>query len=379
MLLTALIFFLILSILVLIHEFGHYAVARWIGVHVEEFGLGLPPRILGRKIGKTLYSLNWLPIGGFVKLAGEDEAENSQKSPARNATQSVAGGKVKSQKQYFWARSKKERAAILVAGVTMNLLLAIGITGFLLTQGVLEPSGRVRIEKVQPGSPAEMVGLQENDVVSSITFGSSDPLTPSDTKTITTPRDLIDTTRAHVDEKVTITILRDKREQIVTVTPRKNPPPGQGPLGVAITDLELKTYAWYQIPGEAVRINLLRAKDMFTGVGSTIWRLVTLRAPSADVAGPIGIARVTGEAVKFGWKAVLEFMSILSLNLAVLNILPIPALDGGRLAFVFLEKIIGKKLRPAFERSAHQIGMIILMGLIILVSINDILKLARGL
>ncbi|MBI5620450.1 site-2 protease family protein [Candidatus Gottesmanbacteria bacterium] len=366
MLLTALIFFLILSILVLIHELGHFTVAKWIGVHVEEFGLGLPPRIFGKKIGNTVYSLNWLPIGGFVKLAGEDEEDKSQKS------------KVKSLKQYFWARSKKERAAILVAGVTMNLLLAIGITGFLLTQGVLEPSGRVKIEKVQLGSPAQAVGLQENDLVTSITFSASDPLYPSVTKTITTPRDLIETTRAHVEEKMTLTILRNNKEQFIAVIPRKNPPAGQGPLGIAITDLELKTFAWYQIPGEAIRINMLRAKDMFTGVGSTLWKLATLKAPSADVAGPIGIARVTGEAVKFGWKAVLEFMSILSLNLAVLNILPIPALDGGRLAFVFLEKLIGKKLRPAFERSAHQIGMIILLGLILLVSINDILKLAMG-
>lgn len=356
MLLTALVFFAILSILVLIHEFGHYAVARWIGVHVEEFGLGLPPRVFGKKIGGTMYSLNWLPIGGFVRLAGEDEEEKSQKP------------KVKSQKQYFWARSKKERVAILVAGVTMNFLLAVGITGYLLTRGIMEPSGRVRVEKVQPGSPAESIGLHENDIVTFI-----------DTKPVSIPKDLIEATRAHLGEQVTLTILRSSEEQKVTVIPRKSPPEGQGPLGVVITDLELRTFTWAEIPIVAVRINILRAKDMFTGVATTLWRLATLNAPSGDVAGPIGIARVTGEAVKFGWMAVLEFMSILSLNLAVLNILPIPALDGGRLAFVFLEKLIGKRLRPAFERRAHQVGMIILIGLILLVSINDILKLAKGL
>lgn len=353
MLLTALVFFAILSILVLIHELGHYAVARWIGVHVEEFGLGLPPKIFGKKIGSTIYSLNWLPIGGFVKLAGEDEEElHGQKRL----------------KKFFWARSKKERAAILVAGVTMNILLALGLTGYLLTQGVLEPSGRVRVEKIQPGSPAESVDLLENDIVTFI-----------DAKTVTVPKDLIDTTRAHLDQEVILTILRNNEEKKVAVIPRKDPPPGQGPLGVVITDLELRTFSWQEIPVEAVRINFLRAKEMFTGIASTIWRLATFRSPAADVAGPIGIARVTGEAVKFGWKAVLEFMSILSLNLAVLNILPIPALDGGRLAFVFLEKLIGKKLRPAFERSAHQMGMIILLGLILLVSINDILHLTKGL
>lgn len=356
MLTTALVFFAILSILVLIHELGHYSVARWIGVHVEEFGLGLPPRIFGKKIGGTMYSLNWLPIGGFVKLAGEDEEPHSSGFTQKNA------------KHLFWARSKKERAAILVAGVTMNFLLAVGITGYLLTQGIMEPSGHVRIEKVQPGSPAESIGLHENDIVTII-----------DTKPVSAPKDLIETTRTHLGEKVTLTIRRGSEEQKVTVIPRKSPPEGQGPLGVVITDLELRTFTWAEIPMVAVRINILRAKDMFTGVATTLWRLATLNAPSGDVAGPIGIARVTGEAVKFGWMAVLEFMSILSLNLAVLNILPIPALDGGRLAFVFLEKLIGRKLRPAFERSAHQMGMIILLGLILLVSINDILRLTRGL
>ena len=117
---------------------------------------------------------------------------------------------------------------------------------------------------------------------------------------------------------------------------------------------------------------------MLTSLGTLLWRLVTFQPLQADVAGPVGIAQVTGEAVKYGWRAVLEFMSILSLNLAVLNVLPFPALDGGRLAFVFLEKILGKKFKPAFERSTHQIGMLILLGLIILVTIHDILRIAKG-
>lgn len=368
MILTALVFFAILSLLVLIHELGHYALARWIGVHVEEFGLGLPPRVIGKKISGTIYSLNWLPIGGFVRLAGEDDPNPSRLTHP-------------SSRKFFWARSKKERASILVAGVTMNILLAVGLTGYLLTQGVLEPSGRVRVEKVQPGSPAEAVGLQEGDTITSISFRPSAASASFDTlnkKDINLPKDLIDTTRAHLGEVVTLTILRDGGQRQTSVTPRKDPPAGQGPLGVVITDLELRTYTWQQIPVEAVRINALRAREMFTGIAGALWRLVTLKPLTADVAGPIGIARVTGEAVKFGWKAVLEFMSILSLNLAVLNILPIPALDGGRLAFVFLEKLIGKRLRPAFERSAHQMGMIILLSLILLVSLNDILRLAKG-
>lgn len=362
MFVTAIVFFIVLSILVLIHELGHFIVARMVGVDVEEFGLGLPPRIWGKKIGGTLYSVNWLPIGGFVKLAGED-AEDRAKEKEK-----------KSVRKYFWARSKKERAAILVAGVTMNFLLAVLITTFLLTQGVNESSGRVHIERVVDGSPAQAAGLAVGDVVREVSLVSSGEAP----KTITKPQELTEFTRTNAGAPMTLAITRGETTQELTVTPRKDPPEGQGPLGVAISDLELKTYPLSQAPVMAIGINLSRAWEMLRSIGVALWRLVTLQPLSADIAGPVGIAQVTGEAVRYGFLALLEFVSILSLNLAVLNILPIPALDGGRLAFVFLEKFMGRRVRPAFERSAHQVGMIILFGLILLVTINDILRLVRG-
>lgn len=351
MLLTAVVFFIILSILVLIHELGHFTVARLIGVKVEEFGFGLPPRIIGKKIRGIIYSLNWLPIGGFVKLAGEDESP-SPKSPKYP----------KHPKSFFFARSKKERALILLAGVMMNFLLAVGISTYLLTQGVQEPTGHVHIERVIAGSPAEKAGLKKRDIISGYK----------------TPRDLIAFVKAHAGETVTLTILRGDQITLISLIPRKDFPTGEGPMGVVISDLETRVYPLRQAPFMATKINLERGWAILAGIGAVIGRLVQLKPVGGDVAGPIGIAQVTGQAVKFGWKAVLEFMSILSLNLAVLNILPIPALDGGRLAFVFLEKILGKKVRPAFEQSTHQIGMIILFILIILISINDVLRLSRG-
>lgn len=361
MLLTALVFFIILSILVLVHELGHYAVARAIGVDVEEFGFGLPPRLWGRKIGKTIYSLNWLPIGGFVKLAGEDP-------PSHEAM----GGKRSSLSQYFWARSKKERGAILLAGVAMNFVLAVGITTYLLTQGVFERTGRVHIEKVVVGGPAEQAGLQKGDILVSISSSGKSPTV------LTLPKELIDFTNEEKGNTVVVTILRDVRQQAISLVPRTDPPAGEGPMGVAISDLEEHTYSWAQAPGKALVMNIQRARDMLVAIGSMLWRVIQFQSPGADVAGPIGIAQVTGQAVRFGMKAVLEFMSILSLNLAVLNILPIPALDGGRLLFVFLEKVFGRRIKPAFEQSTHQVGMIILLMLIALISVNDILRLARG-
>lgn len=352
MLITVLVFIAILSVLVLIHELGHFTVAKIIGVKVEEFGFGLPPRIFGKKIHGILYSLNWLPIGGFVKLAGEDEAPASHK-PIRSH---------RSLKSYFFARSKKERAAILLAGVAMNFLLAVGITTYLLTQGVSEPTGQVHIERVLPASPAEKAGLKEQDIISGYK----------------TPQELITYVKAHAGETVKFSVIRANQTIPISLIPRKNFPAGEGPTGIVISDLEIKKYSLAEAPIMATKINLERGWAMLAGIGTLIGRLATLKPVGGDVAGPIGIAQVTGQAVKFGWKAVLEFMSILSLNLAVLNILPIPALDGGRLAFVFLEKILGKKVKPAFEQSTHQIGMIILLILIILISVNDVMRLARG-
>lgn len=362
MILTAITFLTILTILVLIHELGHFLVARLIGVHVEEFGLGLPPRIWGKKFGSTEYTLNWLPIGGFVRLAGED-AEAEQLSKQRGLKR----------KEYFWARSKKERSAILVAGVFMNFALAVFITAGLLVSGVKEPSGRVHVERVVTGSPAATSGLLEQDIIHTVALSIESPIN------ISTPDDLIQFVNAHKGTDIFLIVERDGKYMTIKTTPRTVVPTGEGPLGVAVSDLRVRKYSVSQAPGKAFTINIMRARDMLVSLGTTVGRLLTLRAPQADVAGPIGIAQVTGQAVKFGWAAVLEFASILSLNLAVLNILPIPALDGGRLAFVFLEKLIGKKVRPAFEKSTHQVGMIILLGLILLVSINDILRLVRGL
>ncbi|MCX8009310.1 MAG: site-2 protease family protein, partial [Patescibacteria group bacterium] len=166
---TGIVFFIVLSVLVLVHELGHYIVAKIIGVKVEEFGFGLPPKIIGKKFqwAENEWSLNWLPIGGFVRLAGEDELGESIEESKKKY-------KGKNIQHFFWARTKLERAAILLAGVTMNFLLAVGITSFLVAQGIEEPVPRVKVEEVLPGTPAQIAGLNANDRIVSIEYKKSD-------------------------------------------------------------------------------------------------------------------------------------------------------------------------------------------------------------
>ncbi len=367
---TGIVFFLILTVLVLIHEFGHFIVARLIGVDVEEFGFGLPPRIWGKKIGKTLYSVNWLPFGGFVRLAGEDEEDGQ--------IQKHEKGHTKQQLQkYFWARTKLERSAILLAGVTMNFLLAVALTSILVTWGIQEPVPRVYVKNVAPDSPASMAGILPEDRIIAVTVTQSGKMAKIHTKR---PEDLQSNTKLSLGIPMTVTVLREGKSFDVSLTPRKNPPEGQGALGLAIDyDSVLLKVPWYRAPFTAVGVTLRRGQEMITSIASLPVRLLTQQGNVAEeVAGPIGIAQITGQARKIGIDAVLNLISILSLSLAILNTVPIPALDGGRLLFVLVEAVLGKRVRPAFERNAHQIGMIILLSLIVLVSINDILRLFRG-
>lgn len=359
MLLTIVVFILILSILVFVHEFGHFIVARLFGVHVEEFGFGLPPRVMGKKIHGTMYSLNWLPIGGFVKLAGEDAEDIDREKHTVKTKQGRS--------RYFWAKSKKERIAILLAGVTMNFLLAVGITAFLLSRGIIEPTNRVRIEKVISQSPAEAAGLLEGDIIKSV-----------NTVFPTKPEMVVSTVNNHKGETIVITVERKGAILSFSIVPRVNPPAGQGALGVQLNNYERHVYPWREIPLKSVEVTFQRAYQMLYSMGDMLVRLVTGQTvKSEEVSGPVGIAKVVGDSMKYGWEAVLEIVSILSLNLALLNVLPFPALDGGRILFVFIEKF-GKKTRPAVERMIHQIGMMILLGLLLLITVNDILRIVRG-
>lgn len=359
--LTILIFFLILSVLVLAHELGHFLMAKIFGIYVEEFGFGLPPKIIGKKIGETTYSINALPIGGFVKLLGEEETDDIDKK-IRNE---------KLENRTFYKRAKWQRAVVLTAGVVMNFLLAFVVISFIFTQGVFIQTDRVHIDKVIKNTPAFEAGIREGDIILTVNG-----------KKIKTGEDLILLTKNNLGKEVKLDIERNSKEGqkenlVLTIVPRKEYPKDQGPMGVAISNLEERKYPWYLAPIYGMKEAIFMCVAMFKGLFLVLWNLVTFKELPKDVAGPVGIAQITGEAVKFGWMAVLQLLGLLSLNLAVINILPIPALDGGRLLFVVLESIIGRKVKAKVENAAHQVGMAFLLGLILLVTINDIMRVIR--
>lgn len=362
MLLTILVFILILSVLVLIHEAGHYFIAKLVNIKVEEFGFGFPPRVFGKKIGETLYSINALPIGGFVKLYGEDEAGAGRLSIKQTK-------KFKNVSRAFFARNPWQRALVVVAGVIMNFLLSVVILSFLLAVvGIQVPNNRVTVRNVLANSPAQVSGLKSGDVLISI----------NNTK-ITSTEEVLSQTKKYLDKKIDLKIERNKQEMEIFITPRAKYPKDEGPMGVVIEQgSEQKKYSLFQAPIEGTKQALQTSWMIITAFGMVITQLFTQGTVPSEVAGPVGIAQLTGQVVQVGPVAVLLLVSALSLNLAILNVLPIPALDGGRLFFILIEAIFRKRVHPKFESYAHAVGMALLLALIALITIHDVARVISG-
>jgi len=363
MLTTILTFIVILSVLVLIHELGHFLVARKFGIRVEEFGLGFPPRVWGKKIGETLYSINALPIGGFVKLYGEDEAGGgSVKLKAK-------GEKLKDADRTFFGKPIHQRALVVIAGVVMNFLLAVIIVTYLFTfEGIPQPGRDIKITEVVESSPAAESGLIPGDLIREI----------NGTK-ITDSQVIITETEKNLGVETTIIVERGDELITLFVIPRKEYPKDQGPMGISISqDVQFIKhpfpqsifYGFKQAVGDT-RLIVFAFKDMIVS-------LVTQLTIPQGVAGPIGMAQLTGEFVRAGPGAVLALVYMLSLSLAVLNILPIPALDGGRLMFIIIEAVTRRKVSPKLEAYAHMIGIVLLLSFLAFISYKDILRIITG-
>lgn len=344
------VFVLMLSFLVLIHEIGHYVVAKFFKMRVDEFGIGLPPRAKGlfTKWG-TLFSLNWIPLGGFVKLYGEDPDDEIQsKDP-----------------QAFFNKPIFQRASVLLAGVFMNFVLGVLAFGVVYTYlGIPTKTDKVFVVDVAKDSPAEIVQIKSKDEI--LGFKNVEDFVKK-----------IDASKGSIVKLEIQNAAGVKR--LVEVTPRVNPPQGQGGLGVSLSDIEMKMYPVWERPFRGVVVGLKEAwswgVEIASGLGGVLWGIVTGKGLPKDMAGPVGIYQVSKQAYQFGWIAVVQFMAILSINLAILNIMPFPALDGGRLFFLLVEIVIGKRWKNKFEGYVHTVGMVLLLTLMAVVTVRDIIKL----
>src|SRR4030042_3011529 len=361
MILTIIVFILILGILIFAHELGHFISAKKAGVRVDEFGVGFPPRIFAFKKGETTYSLNLFPVGGFVKIFGEEMGEKRSTS-----------------KRAFYNKPAWKRAIILFAGVFMNFLIAAVFISVVHGLGVPmfvekgeEANYRniqVQIVEVVKGSPAEKAGLKIGDSIANLFF-------KEEAARIIEVEDLQGFIASNIGEEIVFEIKRGNETLKLTIVPRANPPEGEGATGIAMAKTGLISYPWYTAIVKGFEAAAKLIVTMVTMFYLLLKNLILKGAMIGEVAGPVGIYSLTSQFVKLGLVYVLQFAAILSINLAIINILPFPALDGGRLLFLLIGKIKGKPIKFKTERLANAIGFAILIGLLIIIKLRDIIKL----
>jgi len=347
MLITIAAFLGVLAVLIIAHELGHFITAKASGVKVEEFGLGFPPRLLSIKLGETIYSLNAIPLGGFTRMAGEEDPK---------VERSLA------------SKSIGTRLLVLSAGSIMNALLPILLfsIAFMIPHDIV--IGQVVVEEVAENSPAAKAGIKAGDTIISI-----------NDKTLNNTQDLSRYIQLNLGNEITMLVKHsDLSQGKVLVTPRWKPPPEQGAIGVAVTTLEPTVVSQSEPFWQAIPLGVNQTIETLILFKNAILSLF-IGTASLELTGPVGIAQITGEVAQAGISPLLEFTAFFSINLAILNILPLPALDGGRIAFVLLEWVRrGKRISPKKEGLAHLIGFAMLMGLILAITYQDIMRIISG-
>ncbi|MFA6158156.1 MAG: site-2 protease family protein [Candidatus Paceibacterota bacterium] len=358
-------FFVILAVLVLVHEFGHFFAAKRFGVRVDEFGLGFPPRIWGKKVGETLYSINAIPFGGFVKIFGENPDADSIDGPHKGRS--------------FVNIAKWKQVVVLASGVLMNILFAwllfsvaylSGMTTIVTgTDNKYVQDSHVIILGILPNSPALKAGLKSGDQVRTLFAAGA-------TTSVPTVEFIQAAVRASKGAEMTFGIDRDGTDLSVTAIPEMGSSDVYA-IGISMDQAGKVVLPLHLAIWEGGRLTI----DMFTGIATNLYTLahdaVLGRADFSQVSGPVGIARLVGDAGKLGIVYLLSFTAFISLNLAALNLVPFPALDGGRILFVIIEAIKRSPIRPAVANMTNAVGFGILILLMLFVTYRDILKIFR--
>jgi regulator of sigma E protease len=355
MLMTVLSFIFVLGILVFIHELGHFVVAKRVGIKVHRFALGFPPYIFTKTVGETAYSIGIIPLGGFVKMAGENPDDPTTGDPRE-----------------FGSKTLCERAAVIFAGPFMNYVLSI-----VLLIGVLYFGGqpiydkeKVVVGQVTSGAPAEAAGLKEGDIIIGI---DGLAVAQFDSVRIRINR--------HLNEPLTLSWIRGNDTMTTSITTRIEKTPNLeggfdsvGVIGFAQKPVRYDRYTLWQ----ATSNGFVTAHVIVWETVKFVKSLVTGQVSTKLLGGPLFIAQQSGKEARKGSASLFFFMALLSVNLAVLNVLPIPILDGGHLVFLAVEAIKGSPLSQKARMVSQQFGLLVLLGLIVFVTYNDILRFFRG-
>ncbi len=362
---TIIIFIIILAALILVHEFGHFIVAKKSGIFVEEFGLGFPPKIISRKIGETLYTLNLIPFGGFVKILGEDS--HIEDVPENLKPRS------------FVYKPKWIQAAVLSAGVTMNIIFAWLLISLGFMIGIPSPvdhvgpgqveNPKLTITEVIQNSPAQIAGLLPGDQITMIVTGNGTLKGEFSSDQV---RNLIQSSTGDVE----ITYTRgNHKPNTISVTPKYDATEKAPIIGIGMDQVGILKLSFGSSFIEGARSTWQLTEGTFLGIVHFLWDAVRFKTNLSQISGPIGIAKVVGQANTLGFVYLLSITALISINLAIINLMPLPALDGGRLFFVLIEAIIKRPISPKVVRWTNTVGFALLIILMIVVTTHDILKL----
>lgn len=357
MILAILIAFFSLIGLMVLHEFGHFILAKRFGVNVEEFGIGYPPRIFGKKIGETIYSINALPFGAFVKIQGEiggiESSRNFGGKPIWQRILIVIGGVVS-----FW----------VISAVILSFVMGFGAPTAISdeeNEGLKNP--KVQIVAVDPGSPAEIAGIKIGDTIKTVAIGNYQISTDK-------VKEVQEFIVSHKGEEITLTIERGKEVSTISLVSRVSPPAGEGPIGVGLARTALKSYPWYQAIWQGILATFNLTVAVIEGWAQALTNVSRGLPSGVQVMGPVGIFSLFTQFSQLGINYFLQFIAIISIYLALFNLLPIPSVDGGKLLFLGIEAVRKRPVSEKVEQRVTTFFFSLLILLMIFVTIKDVMR-----
>jgi len=363
---TILIFLIVLAILIFVHELGHFLSAKFFGIRVDEFAIGFPPQIISWKKGETKYVLNLIPFGGYVKIFGEDPDEESIKG-------------VDSARSFVNAKRWKQ-AIVLLSGIFMNIVFAWILISVSFNIGLLTSiedqyknqaqNVVVMVTSVQASSPAEKAGLKSGDKILSVTSGTTTIAIPSTTD--------IQKIVAESGNTIKIDYERGNSTSSLNVLSSDGVVDGKKAIGISMNLVGTVKFGFFRSFYEGLKLTFFESKAIAVGLYHFIVGAFSGQSEIlSQVSGPVGIVGMVGEARGFGISYLLGFIAMISINLAVLNLVPFPALDGGRVFFVIIESIIRRRIKPVIANWTNTIGFVLLILLMLFITYKDILKLLK--